>query len=134
LTKFAKGQSGNPSGKPVGTRWRSTELVEGIMREGGESVARAIVVAAQGGYMTAAKVVIDRLAPAPRGRFLQIIAPKIEKPADALPLMAVLDTMAKGTHAARGERLEQRRPNLSQGAGDRRRRRRAQGNGGRAPG
>jgi hypothetical protein len=72
-------------------------LVEGIMREGGESVARAIVVAAQGGDMTAAKVVIDRLAPAPRGRFLQIIAPKIEKPADALPLMAgVLDTMAKG--------------------------------------
>jgi hypothetical protein len=81
----------------VGTRWRSTELVEGIMREGGESVARAIVVAARGGDMTAAKVVIDRLAPAPRGRFLQINVPKIEMPADALPLMAgVLDTMAKG--------------------------------------
>ena len=64
MTKFTKGQSGNPSGKPVGTRWRSTELVEGIMREGGESVARAIVVAAQGGDMTAAKVVIDRLTSA----------------------------------------------------------------------
>lgn len=97
MTKFARGQSGNPSGKPAGTRWRSTELVEGIMREGGESVARAIVVAARGGDMTAAKVVIDRLAPAPRGRFLQINVPKIEMPADALPLMAgVLDTMAKG--------------------------------------
>ena len=47
--------------------------------------------------MVAAKVVVDRLAPAPRGRFLQINVPKIEKPADALPLMAgVLDTMAKG--------------------------------------
>jgi hypothetical protein len=97
LTKFAKGRSGNPRGKPIGTRWRSTVLVEGILREGGESVASAIVAAAQGGDMTAAKIVIDRLAPAPRGRFLQINVPKIEKPADALPLMAgVLDTMAKG--------------------------------------
>jgi hypothetical protein len=94
---FAKGQSGNPNGRMPGARGRATELVEKLMRNDAKYVVESVINAAKSGDMVAAKVVVDRLAPAPRGRFLQINVPKIEKPADALPLMAgVLDTMAKG--------------------------------------
>ena len=94
---FAKGQSGNPNGRMPGARGRATELVEKLMRNEAKDVVESVINAAKSGDMVAAKVVVDRLAPAPRGRFLQINVPKIEKPADALPLMAgVLDTMAKG--------------------------------------
>jgi hypothetical protein len=80
-----------------GARGRATELVEKLMRDDAKDVVESVINAAKSGDMVAAKVVVDRLAPAPRGRFLQINVPKIEKPADALPLMAgVLDTMAKG--------------------------------------
>jgi polyhydroxyalkanoate synthesis regulator phasin len=94
---FTKGQSGNPNGRMPGARGRATELVEKLMRDDAKDVVESVINAAKSGDMVAAKVVVDRLAPAPRGRFLQINVPKIEKPADALPLMAgVLDTMAKG--------------------------------------
>jgi hypothetical protein len=77
---FAKGQSGNPNGRMPGARGRATELVEKLMRDDAKDVVELVINAAKSGDMVAAKVVVDRLAPAPRRRFLQINVPKIEKP------------------------------------------------------
>ena len=72
-------------------------LVEQLMRDDAKDVVRSIITAAKQGDMIAARIITDRLAPLPKGRFLHIDVPKIEQPRDALPMVAgVLDAMAKG--------------------------------------
>ncbi len=65
--RFAPGASGNPSGKPRGTRHRITSLAEQMMGDDAERVVRAVIEAAAGGDMIAARLVLDRIAPARKG-------------------------------------------------------------------
>ena len=64
---FEPGQSGNPRGKPRGTRHRVTLLAEKLMADDTEAVMRAVIDAAKGGDMTAARLILDRIAPARKG-------------------------------------------------------------------
>lgn len=68
MSKWTKGQSGNPGGKPKGTRHRATTMVLAMMEGSAEEVTRAILQAAKGGDTTAAKLVLERLAPPARER------------------------------------------------------------------
>jgi hypothetical protein len=53
--RFRKGFSGNPGGPPQGSRHRVTILAERLLQTDFEDVCRAVVEAAKGGDMTAAK-------------------------------------------------------------------------------
>jgi hypothetical protein len=88
-------QPGN-AGRPKGARNKRTLLAEQIMAEGLESVARAIVEAAQGGDMSAARIIVDRLAPIRKGRPVQF-----ELPAgtDAGGLSAAFDAVLRAVAA-----------------------------------
>ena len=55
--RFAPGCSGNPAGMKVGTRHRATRLAEKMMGDDCEQVVRAVIEAAKGGDMTAAKII-----------------------------------------------------------------------------
>jgi hypothetical protein len=66
--RFKPGQSGNPAGKPKGTRNRVTLLAERLMIADAEGVVRAVIDAAKGGDVAAAKVVLDRIAPVQKDR------------------------------------------------------------------
>lgn len=68
MARFVKGQSGNPAGKPRGTRSKATVLAEQLLEDGVQNVVRAVVDAANDGDMTAAKLVLERLLPIRRGR------------------------------------------------------------------
>jgi hypothetical protein len=87
---FEKGQSGNPAGKPKGTRHKTTLLAEKLMQDDAEEVVKAVVDAAKGGDMTAARLVLDRIAPARRDSPVTFELPKIERPADAVAAGAAL--------------------------------------------
>jgi len=69
------GQSGNPAGKPRGTRNKATEMVLQLMAGGAEEITLAVIEAARGGDLSAARLVIDRLAPPMRERPVSLELP-----------------------------------------------------------
>ena len=94
---FRKGQSGNPAGKPKGARHKTTLLAEKLMQDDGPDVVRKVIEAAKGGDMTAARMVLDRIAPLRKGRPVQFDLPPIAKPADLAPALAsIVSAMASG--------------------------------------
>ena len=61
---WAKGQSGNASGKPVGAKNKAPRMVQTIMERGAKEITEADVDLAKGGDLSAAKIVIDPKAEA----------------------------------------------------------------------
>lgn len=74
-TTWKKGQSGNPAGKPRGARNRATLMVLSLMEQGAEEITKAVVDAARGGDLGAARMVLERLAPPMRERPIAIDLP-----------------------------------------------------------
>lgn len=94
---FPSGQSGNPAGKPKGARHRITLLAEKLMADDTETVVRAVVEAAKGGDMSAARLILDRIAPPRRGCPVSFKLPTIETAADvSKALSAVMASIACG--------------------------------------
>jgi hypothetical protein len=90
---FRKGQSGNPSGKPKGTRNRTTVLAEKLMQDDGADIVQVVLAAAKGGDMTAARLILDRISPVRRGRPVYLELPSVKTAADVSAAIATL-TMA----------------------------------------
>jgi hypothetical protein len=95
--QFKKGQSGNPAGKPKGARHKTTLLAEKLMQADAEAIVKAVLDSAKGGDMTAARIVLDRIAPARRDNPVAFELPKIESAADAVTAQtAILSAVANG--------------------------------------
>ena len=74
--RFQKGRSGNPAGKPKGARHKTTILAERLMHDDAEKIVNAVIAAACNGDMTAAKIILDRIAPVRRSSSFDL--PRIE--------------------------------------------------------
>lgn len=87
---------GNP-GRPKGARNRVTLLAERLMVADAESVVRAVIDAAKGGDVAAAKVILDRVAPIAKDRTAFRLR-GLETAADAAAAMGdVIAAVAAGT-------------------------------------
>jgi hypothetical protein len=87
---------GNP-GKPRGARHRATALAEKLLSKDIEKVVEAVQAAAEAGDMVACKLILDRLAPPPKGRLVIFNLPPINTAADAeTAIGAVLTAVAAG--------------------------------------
>ena len=96
--RFQPGQSGNPAGKPKGARHRATLLAERMMQDDAGEVVKAVIKAAKRGDMAAARLVLDRIAPARRDSPVSFDLPPIESAADAMAAMAsILAAVADGS-------------------------------------
>jgi hypothetical protein len=94
---FEKGRSGNPAGKPKGARHKTTLLAERMMQDDAGEVVKAVVDAAKGGDMTAARLVLDRIAPARRDNPVALTLPEVTSAADASKAMgSILAAVAAG--------------------------------------
>jgi len=103
---FPKGKSGNPRGKPKGARHATTLLAEKLMQDDARNIVNAVLTAARAGDMTAARIVLDRIAPARRDSPVTFALPKIERPADAVAASAaILAAVGEGSLTP-GEALE----------------------------
>jgi Family of unknown function (DUF5681) len=67
---------GNPYGRPRGSRNARTVLVEQLMGDEAQEIARAAITAAKAGDTTAMKIVLDRVAPIRKGRPVEFTIPE----------------------------------------------------------
>ena len=82
---FARGQSGNIAGRPKGARNRATIMSEAISDSDMLAIARAVVGRAKKGDMVAARLVLDRLWPVPKGHLIHSEKiPEVASAADVL--------------------------------------------------
>jgi hypothetical protein len=89
-TRFKPGQSGNPSGRPKGSRHRTTLAIEKLLDGEGEEITRKAIELAKGGDMAAIRICLDRLAPPRKDRHIEFTLPKMEKASDAAKASAAI--------------------------------------------
>ena len=95
---FRKGQSGNPAGRPPGSRNRKTLLAELLLEEESEALARKAVEMALGGDAAALRLCLDRLIAPRRERPVPFALPPINGAGDmAAAMAAVARGVADGT-------------------------------------
>src|SRR5690349_10827300 len=95
--RFQPGQSGNPAGKPKGTRARATILAEKLMLADEEEIVASVIQAAKAGDMTAARLVLERIAPVRKGRPITLTLPLTDSAGGIADAMAVVvSQMAAG--------------------------------------
>jgi hypothetical protein len=74
--RFVPGCSGNPAGKKPGTRNRATVLREALGAGEDIAAARIVIDKALSGDLVAARFVVGRLEPPPRGRPIELDLPQ----------------------------------------------------------
>lgn len=79
---FEEGQSGNPGGRPKGSRNRSTKALEAIFEGEAEALTRKAIEMALDGDTVALRMCMDRLMPIRKDRPITFSLPEIESPAD----------------------------------------------------
>jgi Family of unknown function (DUF5681) len=87
-TRWAPGQSGNPKGRPQGSRNRASLLLESLIEGEGEVVVRSLLAAAKGGDTSAARALLDRLVPPKKERPLKVALPELRSAKDARDALA----------------------------------------------
>jgi hypothetical protein len=94
---FQPGQSGNPAGKPKGTRNRSTLIFEGLLDKAGPKLIRRAIKLAMDGDAGVMRALLPLLLPPRRDRGVQFPLPPIESAEDALRAsQMILDGCASG--------------------------------------
>lgn len=96
-TQFEPGRSGNPGGRPKGSRNRSTKALEAIFEGEAEALTRKAIEMALNGDTVALRMCMDRLMPIRKDRPIAFTLPEIETAADLTKATrALLEGVANG--------------------------------------
>jgi Family of unknown function (DUF5681) len=87
---FEPGKSGNPAGKPKGSRNAATLALELLLDGEAEALTRKAVDLALGGDITALRLCLDRILPARKDRPIAFEMPPINNAVDARAASAAL--------------------------------------------
>src|SRR5215813_4303111 len=90
MAKFAKGQSGNPSGKPKGCRNAITILFDDLLKDNAKELIEKAIEMAKGGDGPALRLCIERLAPARKDRPVWFDLPEMKEARDAVNASAAI--------------------------------------------
>ena len=95
--QYRKGQSGNPRGRPEGSRHATTLAVEKLLDGEAEQIGRKAIELAKSGDTVALRLCLERIAPVRKGRPISIALPTMLTPADVTTAMsAIISQMAEG--------------------------------------
>jgi len=96
-TSFKKGQSGNPAGKPRGSRHRTTLAIDELLAGDAEKITRKAIEMACDGDTVALRLCLERLAPPRKDRPVPFALPPIEHIEDlSRATSALITAVAEG--------------------------------------
>jgi hypothetical protein len=87
---FSKGVSGNPEGRPAGSRNKTTIAVESLLDGEAEALTRKAIELAKDGDLAALRLCLERIAPPRKDRPVAFALPAIESPAAAAQVMSII--------------------------------------------
>lgn len=94
---FQKGQSGNPLGRPKGSRNATTLALETLLDGQATALTQKAIDLALAGDMTALRICLDRIFPPRKDRPVTFEIPAIASPGDAAKVTsAILAAVASG--------------------------------------
>ena len=91
--RFQPGQSGNPAGRPRGSRNKSTVIMEKLLDDSAGKLTTAAIAQAIAGDPAALRACIERVAPRLRHRPVDFAMPRLVTLADA---PVAIDAIAQG--------------------------------------
>ncbi len=96
-SRFKRGQSGNPKGKPKGAKNKSTLAAERLLEGSLDRICKRIEEEALNGNMQAAKMVLERFLPPRKDRLIRLDIPKIKTYEDVLSASTlIISAVCKG--------------------------------------
>ncbi len=87
---FQKGRSGNPKGRPKGSRNKTTLMAEALINGQAESLVKKVVQLALEGDLTCLRICLERLVPMKKDAPFEIDLPDISTVANLPKLFTVL--------------------------------------------
>ena len=94
---FQKGQSGNPAGRPRGSRNKAAIALQELLERDAESIARTVTQLAKHGNIAAIRMCMERLLPPCRHEPVTFDLPALDTAADAVAAAsAIVAAVASG--------------------------------------
>ena len=87
---FKPGQSGNPPGRPQGSRHKTTLAIDALLEGEAETITRKAIELAKEGDTVALRLCMDPLAPVQKDRPVAFALPEITTTADVVKASAAL--------------------------------------------
>ena len=88
--RFRPGRSGNPAGRPKGSRNAATLAAEALLAGEAERLTRKAIEMALDGDVVALRICLDKILPARKDRAVTFPLPPVGTPRDAADLMAAV--------------------------------------------
>lgn len=94
---FEKGNRANPHGRPAGSKNAALVALDALGTDAAQDLLKTVIQEARNGDMAAARIILDRVWPARKGRLITFTMSKVESAADvAKALSGVLEAVANG--------------------------------------
>ena len=94
---FEKGNRANPKGRPPGARHIALKALDAIGESAAQDLLKSVVSEARAGDMTAARIILDRVWPARKGRPVTFTLPPVTSAQDiAKAIGGILEAVASG--------------------------------------
>jgi len=96
--KFQPGTSGNPNGRPSGSRSKVLVALDALGEEAAVDILKATIEKAKAGDAVSAKVLFDRVWPPRKGSFIKFDLPEVKAAEDITKAIAGINAqVAEGT-------------------------------------
>ena len=81
-TRFKPGQSGNPEGRPAGSRSAALVALDALGEESASDIVQAMIDKAKGGDAMTGRLILERVWPTRKGARIAFNMPEVKTPAD----------------------------------------------------
>lgn len=95
--QFSKGNSGNPAGRPQGSRNKATLAAQALLAGELEAITRKVIELAKNGDMTALRLIVERMLPIRKDSPITVDLPPITTAQDTVKAsVAILQAVSCG--------------------------------------